>query len=1459
MSYIDDRDLRERFSIFRELAALDEELLRRILRPHDDVDLGTGDADIKRLRERLDDSLDILTRLEIACELGLYDLNRVNPEKLVPGLTHLIQSDAFLRYLGVYLYFGVRILAGRLDTPPWWECEGSNADRRPVIKEPFENKQPLQLAVPPVVVDGTIIYPDVVDPAYKQWAFDNFFALKPSPDEDIALLFLDGFHPDETKEHLFDADEPAEFELWLCGLRPGLPPERFTRFTRIRDGLIAWSHRHAAFYISLEPASTQIAWNAADPLNRRRPKDGWVITNAVSSRIALADFYWLARLLRAEVSASGRVSYPRTSWMHLLRFQSVLHEHDSNPATSLRAKELTASLRAEEEVLRSAFDYVSDLVLNSVEISDSLECRAFERDGYPDPMPQVKPWRAVFDDELRELEHQKNEREYKKPEPAAIPGAKLTRPRVAAPPRAAAVQSDGTCPEQWSKRLSTRRDARHRVGLAFSGGGIRSATFNLGVLQGLQELDLLRHVDYISTVSGGGFIGSWLVGNVRRSQHWLGRLTCWDESIAHLRSYSNYLAPLTGILSPDTWTLGLSWVRNAFLVQLSGLTWVFVLLSLVLLAFEAFLCGSGHLLSADASHFLGNTVFFTGSRWHGCLEPMGLIAGLAAITVTWCLSRSFVNNRADTGEDAPSPLSILRTTVIPAWIGSFLLACILWSSHWEATPTDLPTFYDYSKILLREFHLLPFLFALHLLAVLFVGWFALTPAEPPADPLVGPLPAPPPAAPAPAQPALHSIKRASALLGMALACTVILYLELCGVVYLFLKLHRQSPTLGPVAFVFGPSLVLLCFTVSVVVWIGLSGRITSDSQREWWTRYGAWLTMFSAASLALAALTVFGPLLMTYLFGQDHKAFFETIKWTSVLSWIGTVIGGLLAGNSSKTGDRQTSQSIPLDLLAKAGGLLFILTFIILAATALYSFLTVWGTLPWSDYWHVLELNQSLYVFYALVAMTVCGWIFSLCFDINLFSLSRFYQYRLVRCYLGGTRWRSGVRRPHPFTGFDPRDDLLLSELNNPNYIGPYPLVNCTLNLAGSPDLALNTRHSASFCLTPQYCGSDRPKVGYVPTGAPGSPDSFAGGVHLGQAVAISGAAASPNMGYNTSPLVAFLLTMFNVRLGWWFPNPGRPKWKKMGLHSSLYYLTRELLGIADERRNFLNISDGGHFENLAIYELIRRRCTVIIASDAECDQLLQFGGLGNVLRICGTDFGAHIEIDVKSIREQKEGRSLSHAAVGIIKYDNGSIGYLIYLKASVTGDEDPSVLQYRAAHPTFPHETTANQFFTEDQFESYRKLGMHVVQHSFRGTHLGQEPLEVAEQMFDTLAPAGCSSAAFLKHTQTLERIWTEFRVSPGLGPAPDANPNPDLTREEFCIALELIQLMEEVFLDLQLDDFWEHPDNRGWAILFMRWARSPRFQRAWNDARRTYGIRFEYFCAARLGLERDKPIVRI
>lgn len=166
-----------------------------------------------------------------------------------------------------------------------------------------------------------------------------------------------------------------------------------------------------------------------------------------------------------------------------------------------------------------------------------------------------------------------------------------------------------------------------------------------------------------------------------------------------------------------------------------------------------------------------------------------------------------------------------------------------------------------------------------------------------------------------------------------------------------------------------------------------------------------------------------------------------------------------------------------------------------------------------------------------------------------------------------------------------------------------------------------------------------------------------------------------------------------------------------------------------------------------------------------------------------------------------------------------------------MTGDEDVGVAQYRSGHPTFPQETTADQFSSEDQFESYRRLGQHVARHVLRGTTPGTHPLAAAEKLSGVWAPTSFSGGSFVKNTERLDSIWERFRQSPTLYPflnelmgiaAVAGVPPPPSAEEEMSIGLELIQ---DTFLDLRLDDFWEHPDNRGWAMLFTLWARSLRF----------------------------------
>jgi hypothetical protein len=177
--------------------------------------------------------------------------------------------------------------------------------------------------------------------------------------------------------------------------------------------------------------------------------------------------------------------------------------------------------------------------------------------------------------------------------------------------------------------------------------------------------------------------------------------------------------------------------------------------------------------------------------------------------------------------------------------------------------------------------------------------------------------------------------------------------------------------------------------------------------------------------------------------------------------------------------------------------------------------------------------------------------------------------------------------------------------------------------------------------------------------------------------------------------------------------------WSKVSPGFGGKALIKEVFGMLDSSSSFLNISDGGHFENLGVYELVRRRCRIVVAVDAGCDPDYQFEDLANAIRRCWTDFGTRIDINLSAMRPKVDPndtsddaprRSEMHFAIGEIDYPNApQPGVLIYIKASLSGDESSDVLEYADRHPSFPHESTADQFFNENQFESYRELGRHI------------------------------------------------------------------------------------------------------------------------------------------------------
>src|SRR5581483_7814665 len=321
---------------------------------------------------------------------------------------------------------------------------------------------------------------------------------------------------------------------------------------------------------------------------------------------------------------------------------------------------------------------------------------------------------------------------------------------------------------------------------------------------------------------------------------------------------------------------------------------------------------------------------------------------------------------------------------------------------------------------------------------------------------------------------------------------------------------------------------------------------------------------------------------------------------------------------------------------------------------------------------------------------------------------------RLTREFLGASNTK---RSPEIWTGFDETDDIPLAELWPPkdNVRRLYPVINATLNMAATKKLEWQERKAVSFVFTPNFCGSGAtPNLGFRET------KGYAGGLKLGWAMSVSGAAVSPNAGYSTMPGLALLMTLFNLRLGVWSGNPGAAggeSCKLRGPRFALRPLISEAFARTDDRSRYVYLSDGGHFDNLGLYEMLRRRCRFIVVSDATSDPDYVYADLGNVMRRAAIDFGIRITFEhLDMVGRGETAVKGAYSASAVIEYPetkpNGERqrGYLIYIKSYCGGINEPAdVRAYWHANPAFPHDTTFDQFFGEAQFESYRVLGCYT------------------------------------------------------------------------------------------------------------------------------------------------------
>ena len=344
--------------------------------------------------------------------------------------------------------------------------------------------------------------------------------------------------------------------------------------------------------------------------------------------------------------------------------------------------------------------------------------------------------------------------------------------------------------------------------------------------------------------------------------------------------------------------------------------------------------------------------------------------------------------------------------------------------------------------------------------------------------------------------------------------------------------------------------------------------------------------------------------------------------------------------------------------------------------------------------------------------------------NINFASPHTFYRGRLARTYL--TRALNGDE------AIQRCDPQRLSALN-PDGKAPYHLINCAVNIPGCKDPNLRGRNTDFFLFSKHFCGG--PITGVHPTTRWEEMDSH---LDLGTAMAISAAAAAPNMGTLTSPRYRFWLALLNLRLGYWLRRPTQQTGvlERFRPPTGWYYFFLEVTGRMSDKTRYLNLSDGGHIENLGIYELLRRRCKFVIAVDGEADPRRSFGGLLTLTQLAKIDLGVTIEPDLADLRVEKDGLGRAHFGLSRIDYPNGEHGLLLYVKSSLTGNESEFLRRYRTENPDFPHQSTAQQLFSETQFEAYRALGEHIAKDLFRHDLVGEWDTDASvREWFERLA----------------------------------------------------------------------------------------------------------------------------
>ncbi|MCW1926528.1 hypothetical protein OKA05_28510 [Luteolibacter arcticus] len=945
------------------------------------------------------------------------------------------------------------------------------------------------------------------------------------------------------------------------------------------------------------------------------------------------------------------------------------------------------------------------------------------------------------------------------------------------------VELDAESGEPWLVKNPTPR-----VGLALSGGGIRSATFGLGLLQSLSRQRVLGLVDYMGTVSGGGYLGGfWTAWKQRtgnkevfpgaedepgRETGKSGRAGPGERAeIRHLREFSRFLAPRIGLNEPETW--------NAVAAVLGGMfPTLLATMAAIVLAVYAWL-GLGYLALGNRPALLERLVEL---NWSIILErPYLVVAG--GLVAVFGASLFFSKVRQLLGAERPR-----SGNWIASYAGVFVVGLMLLGVCWWHAPIRLESYMAVFGLASIGLHV----------------WFERLAWKGNRS-----------------ERGRHELMWQVAYWIMALATTALgmWVVDLCS----GLETASKQPEELGYALGFAPAIGWASAALAVaVVWILVEGiaclaewffRLKDPSwdaqgelrlrraqlQEKLTSSYLKWACVFAAIVLVwnLAFWTE------GFLAGQagttigTTKAMGVSIGASGGLTVIFTGLFALVRNWLTKPDKKSVGGSVWeifkrafkqwLPMAAATAGALCLIVFTILLMK-----------------YYGLQATQRGNFFWAALLIVVIAVKF---FDPAYVSLHGFYRARIARAYLGaafvkGREWERYVeregkikgdietaiknatgeekdlltklraraneaRRSKPssrdnrFTSERPVDDLCLTKLEHPD-VRPIHLICCAANHLSGDDLPNLYRGARSAVLSQRgiTLGDDTVK-----------PSDWDPPLMLSSAQTASAAAFNPQMGEKSFLLGrggSFLMTALNLRLGLWVMNPVRvradeDKWILKGrlleteeslsglecFWKALKRLIKQRPGQAfyaelirsskclpEDRHANLHLSDGAHFENLGLYELIRRHCTCIIVSDAGQDETVAFDDLGNAIRRVREDFGVEIEISLDPLRPDEQRISGQHAVVGTIYYngrEGNDKGTLIYIKPSLTGDEPADIQQYRTRNKKFPHESTGDQFFSEAQWESYRRLGEHTGDEVFAFlTELTKEERKQAVTVFE-------------------------------------------------------------------------------------------------------------------------------